>query len=265
VASRLTVLKLGGSVITDKTKEFTPSTETIARIMKEISTTEDESLIIVHGGGSYGHPLAKLYRLSNGHTNQTQILGFARTRQAMMDLNKIILDSAIENHLPCISVQPSAFIRTRNRRIEDIDLRIVSGLMDLHMIPVMFGDVVLDMQLGFSILSGDQLASRLAIELGAKRMILAADVDGVFDSDPKTNPKAYLMERMTTQDAEALIEREKQDDRGSDVTGRMMGKIKEMLAAVEKGIQVVVLNGCVPGRISNALTGRRTIGTVIER
>ena len=265
MASELVVLKLGGSIVTDKQKEFTASTETIARAMDEIKSHKEGSIIIVHGGGSYGHPLAKRYRLSKGHTDSSQIHGFVKTRQSMTELNKLILDIAIEKGLLCVSIHPSSFIRANNKRISEIDIRVVKGILDLHMIPLLYGDVVLDERLGFCILSGDQLATRLATELKAKKIILAADVDGIFDSNPKSNPKAKLIQRMTGEDAKQLVERIEESSQSVDVTGEMVGKIKEISTAAERGIQVIVLNGLIPGRIAEALKGQNVIGTVVER
>jgi len=264
LARALTVLKLGGSVITNKDREFSASKKRISRLMKEIRPGTTESLIIVHGGGSYGHHLAKRYKLRDGYSDRSQIIGFVRTRQSMTELNKIVLDSAIENHLPCVSMQPSAFIRMRNRRIERMDLKIIVNLLDMRMIPLLFGDVAFDEKLGFCIVSGDQLASRLAIELPAKQAVFAVDVDGVFDSDPKRNPKAKLMRKMTAEDVRMLIQKGERETQGTDVTGGMIGKLSEILPAVERGVRAVILNGCVPGRVSEILRGRPTIGTVIE-
>ncbi len=263
MASDLIVLKLGGSVVTDKKRNFCASKAIIANAMQEIKSSQVESMVVVHGGGSFGHPLAKKYHLSYGYVNDSQLIGFAETRQAMMKLNKIILDSAMNRRLRCVSVQPSAFIRTRNKRIEEIDLDIMKNILDLRMMPLLFGDVVLDQELKFCILSGDQLTARLSTELEAKRMILATNVDGVFDSDPK-NPEAKLMRKMTMQDVRNLIERNAESDQSVDVTGEMIGKMKEILPVVEKGIPVTILNGRVRGRISMTLTGKRVIGTTIE-
>jgi len=265
MASELVVLKLGGSIVTDKQRELTAARETIARAMNEIKSHAKGSVIIVHGGGSYGHPLARSYRISEGHVDSSQITGFVKTRQAMTNLNKLILDIALEKGLACVSVQPSAFIRTKNKRIHEMDVKIVKGILDLGMIPLLYGDVVLDEELGFCVLSGDQLTARLAMELHASRIILAADVDGIFDSDPKSNPKARLIQRMTAQEVRGLVERIGQTSQTQDVTGEMAGKMKEVLTAVEGGMQVMILNGLVPGRIAKALKGESVVATVLER
>ena len=264
MATDLTVIKLGGSVITDKKRESTVSEKRISRLMKEICEGTTGSLIIVHGGGSYGHHLAKRYRLPEGYKDPSQIYGFVRTRQSMTELNKIILDLAIKNSLSCVSLQPSAFIRMNNRRIESTDVNIMTDILNLQMVPLLYGDVVLDQHLGFCILSGDQLASWLAADLVARQLIFAVDVDGVFDSDPKLNREARLIQRMTAADVRTLIQEGGESTQGFDVTGQMIGKLKEMLPAIEKGIRVVIVNGRIPGRVSEALKGRRVIGTIIE-
>ena len=66
MADDLILMKLGGSVITNK-KSQTPKCrrENITRIA-EIISKSNKKIIIVHGAGSYAHPLAKKYKISNG-------------------------------------------------------------------------------------------------------------------------------------------------------------------------------------------------------
>ncbi|MEM4243656.1 MAG: hypothetical protein QXP44_02510, partial [Candidatus Bathyarchaeia archaeon] len=49
-----TILKIGGSVITDKNGELAARTEVINRLAEEIAKANTKNLIIVHGGGSFG-------------------------------------------------------------------------------------------------------------------------------------------------------------------------------------------------------------------
>ena len=60
------VLKLGGSVITDKNGELAARTEVINRLAEEIALARKESLIIIHGGGSFGHPTANKHAIKEG-------------------------------------------------------------------------------------------------------------------------------------------------------------------------------------------------------
>ncbi len=59
------ILKLGGSVVTHKDRPRTPNTEAITRLATEVATAGPRRLIMVHGGGSYGHPLAKEYDITS--------------------------------------------------------------------------------------------------------------------------------------------------------------------------------------------------------
>ena len=71
------ILKIGGSVITDKNGELAARTEVINRLAEEIQKAGLKNLIIVHGGGSFGHPTAQKYGIKEGLKNETQHIGFA--------------------------------------------------------------------------------------------------------------------------------------------------------------------------------------------
>ena len=91
------IVKLGGSVITVKEREFTPDTRIIERVAQELASAMPQSLIVIHGGGSFGHPVAKKYRVIEGYHTPEQLLGFSKTRQAMMALNKLLIDTFAQN------------------------------------------------------------------------------------------------------------------------------------------------------------------------
>ncbi len=258
-----TLVKLGGSVITVKEKELTPNTAVINRIAKEIAESELKTLIIVHGGGSFGHPLAKEYKIVEGYTTPEKAIGFSKTRQAMTALNKMIIDSFIQHSLPVVSVQPSACIITRKGRIQKFDVTPVQRLLSMGFIPVLYGDAVLDMETGFTILSGDQLAAELAILFDADRIVIAVDVDGLFTEDPKSNPYAKLMEEVSLSELKVFLGRIS-GARTVDVTEGMRGKITELIPALERGVQIEIVNARRADRLYKALRGERTKGTKIK-
>jgi isopentenyl phosphate kinase len=58
----LVIVKFGGSVITTKTEKKQMNRRNLNLISNEIAVackSTNKNLIIVHGGGSYGHPLAR--------------------------------------------------------------------------------------------------------------------------------------------------------------------------------------------------------------
>ena len=65
----IAILKLGGSILSDKNIPYSIKWDNLERIAMEIknaldyykSQNKDIRLIVVHGGGSFGHPVAKKY------------------------------------------------------------------------------------------------------------------------------------------------------------------------------------------------------------
>ena len=262
--SKPTVLKLGGSVVTKKEKLFTPNKRAISRLIKEIKFASVESLLLIHGGGSFGHPVAKKYRINEGFNDPSQIMGFSKTHHAMLSLNKLILDTLIQQEIPAMTIQPSSLVITDNGRMQQMNITIVSKLLELEILPILYGDVVLDSVLGFSILSGDQLVSSLAMKLGADRIILGIDVDGLYTLDPKIDPSAQLIHHITLRELKNL-QHTIGDAKVPDVTGGMLGKIRELIPAVEHGIKAIIVNAAKPNNIYRALKDEKVIGTIIEK
>ena len=56
ITSNLIIIKLGGSVVTFKEKPLSPNYEGIDKILKVLVEIKKKfKIIIVHGGGSFGH------------------------------------------------------------------------------------------------------------------------------------------------------------------------------------------------------------------
>jgi isopentenyl phosphate kinase len=137
-------------------------------------------------------------------------------------------------------------------------------MLDMGLVPVLYGDAVLDSEKGFAILSGDQLVSSLAINFGASRIVIGGDVDGIFTADPKTCSSARLIERVTLEE----LTSEKHQIEGSqstDVTGGMLGKVRELVPAIEHDIETLIVNATKPMRVCKALKGDKVVGTVIVK
>jgi len=262
--SKPTILKLGGSVITIKGRPFTPSEKAIIRLAEEIARSDVNSLVIVHGGGSFGHPVAKQYEINRGYRDSSQIMGFSKTHQAMTTLNKLIINSLIEQNIPAVEIQPSSCIITKSGRIQVMEQRPLTRLLRMGFVPVLYGDAVPDSDTGFAILSGDQLISTLAIRLNTDRIIIGADVDGICTADPKIDPSAKLIHHISLSELEKL-QHKIGKAKVTDVTGGMFGKIMELIPAIEQKIQVIILNAAKPNNVYKALKGEKVVGTIINK
>ena len=254
----LTIVKFGGSAITNKEKRFSVRRSVLRRLAGEVARTRAR-LLIVHGGGSFGHPLAKEYGLSGGYRDRKQLIGASLTHSAMVRLNEIVVKALRDEGVPAFPVQPSSCMVVRGGRIKSIELAPLKKMIGLGLVPVLYGDVVPDMSRGISIVSGDQIAARLALELGASRVIMAVDVDGVYTADPKRCRDARLI-RVLTPDTAAGIGRIK----AMDVTGGMGNKIMELVGLARRGIQAQVVGAFRPGALRRAIEGDLSQGTLIK-
>lgn len=257
----LVVVKLGGSVITDKSKEFLERRGVIKRLAREMVGSRYR-LVIVHGGGSFGHPPAAKYRLSNGLKSEEQLLGFAITHEAMVKLNSIVVGALVAAKVPAISVQPSACFVVSGGKIVSAELAGVRKMVAVGLVPVLYGDVVPDLKLGASILSGDEISTYLARELGACRLILGVDVDGVYTADPKRGGAPVLLREIHADSWKKISF--STNKRVKDVTGGMRRKVEELAKLAACGIEAEIANISRPGVLRRVLSGERGIGTVVR-
>jgi isopentenyl phosphate kinase len=260
------ILKIGGSAITDKTGQLAAKTDIINRLAEEIKRADLDNLIVVHGGGSFGHPTAEKYGIKDGYKEDdpTQKLGFAETHHVMTVLNGLVMDALIWHEIPAISVAPSSCFITENCRVKFFDETVFKAMAKMAFTPVLYGDAVLDEKLGFTVLSGDQLVAYLALKYKAEKIVVGVDTDGLFDFDPKTNPNAKVYKHLSLAELKAL-QPKLGKAAGTDVTGGMAGKIAELIPAVEAGIPVTITGATKALSIYRALTDQSVLGTVIEK
>jgi len=252
-------------VITRKEKPLTANLRAIRRLASEISSAEAASLVVVHGGGSFGHPLAKRYAIKEGFKNNaSQAFGFALTHQAMVKLNQLVVDALIHFKIPAVAVAPSSCIVTKSGRIQTLMDEPLKKLLQTGFVPVLYGDAVVDSDLGFTILSGDQLIAYLAMHLNAERIIIGIDVNGLYTADPKTDSSARLINQVTLKELKGMLQ-QIEEAKVTDVTGGMLGKIAELMPTIEKGITAFIVNAAKPKNVYKALKGEKIICTLIER
>jgi isopentenyl phosphate kinase len=251
-------------VITNKDKPLTPNLKAIERLADEISRAKPSFLILVHGGGSFGHPFAEQYNIAGGYIDSSQILGFSQTHLAMTLLNSWVMEALINHNVPAVEIHPSSCTVTRDGRIANMELKPLKKMLKMGFVPIIYGDAVIDSDKGFAILSGDQIVSSLATKLRACRIIMGADVDGLYTTDPKVDSSAQLIGHITLKELKSL-KHKIEGSKETDVTGGMLGKVEEIIIAVEHDIETVIVNATKPSRIYKALKGEKVIGTIIEK
>jgi len=267
-AEEVYVLKIGGSVLTEKDKVRKARKSAITRISKEIAlalahergagtgagakagTTTIKKLILVHGAGSYGHPQAKVYLASRAAKDALI------THESAKELNRIVTSSLMEFGVKIMPIHPLSGVVFRGgepkyKIKEQIEVALEAGI-----VPVLHGDVIMDEREGFRILSGDQLVVYAAKEFKASRVGVGTDVDGVLDDEGEVIRKIMPVEvdKMSLKGSEHV-----------DVTGGMKEKV-HLLAklASENNIPSVLFNASKESNVYKFLTDDGNLfGTVI--
>lgn len=257
-------LKLGGSLITDKTRPHTPRPEVIARLAGEIASarlTSSLPLVLGHGSGSFGHIPARKYGTRQGVTTPQQWQGFLEVWQEASALNRLVMEGLQQAGLPAIAFPPSAMVVARDGQVAAWDISPLQAALQAGLLPVIYGDVVFDIVRGGTILSTEDLFVHLAKEMHPQRLLLAGIEPGVWEDFPTCTrliPEIYpanLPEVDSALGGSAAM----------DVTGGMKGKVHAMLRLVEELPELVVFifSGEEPGDVEKALVGEK-MGTQIS-
>jgi len=250
-------VKLGGSVITDKSTYRTPRLDVLARLALEVASS-GERLALVHGAGSYGHVVAKRHELARGMDDRVERqLAAAQVHADVRELQGLVLRALGDVGIPAMSLSTYDLARLTSGEMGAFAYEPVHETVTRGFVPVMSGDVALDAARGFGILSGDVLMVELARALRPARAVFVTDVDGIYDRDP-SEPGATLLPRIDLRTDVRTTE-----SRVPDITGSMLGKLKRAREVARSGVPVHIVNGLVPGRLADVLAGRETVGTVV--
>ncbi|HEC23568.1 MAG TPA: isopentenyl phosphate kinase family protein [Chloroflexi bacterium] len=250
----LIFLKLGGSLITDKSRPETARPEAIARLAGEIAEAlqahPDLALLIGHGSGSFGHMAAARYGTHEGVEGPEAWRGFAKVALSAARLNHIMLEALDRAGVPVFRVQPSASAVCRGGQLIEMALRPLQKALEEGLVPLVYGDVAIDEVQGGAIISTETIFGYLAHHLTPVRILLAGGFKGVQDREGE------VIARITP-DSLGELQTALGGSGQTDVTGGMASKVASMLALCEAipGLRVHIFSGEQPGNVYTALTG----------
>lgn len=260
----LIIIKLGGSVITNKEKPLSPNYPVIEKIAQEIKKIgKNYKVIVVHGGGSFGHYWSVKYDM---HTNPRPYPdeGISLVHESMIKLNYIIIEKMISFGMKPFTIPPSSFVFNNSPCIERIEDMLTLS-RENNLIPVTYGDVVHTNKGNFSILSGDSIMSMLSLKLLPKFSIFTTNVDGLYEDIQEKK----IIKEVIVDDKNSTISNITKNIESSriefDVTGGMKRKINESFNIVKSGIPVYLINGLFPERMDDVIKNRDFVGTCIKQ
>jgi len=264
MTNELTFLKLGGSLITDKDKPYTPRLDKLKSLALEIKSVLDSDpgllLILGHGSGSFGHTAAKKHGTRDGVQTPEQWQGFAEVRFQAAELNRFVMESLFHAGVAAIPFSPSASMVSKNRKVTSHNIMAIRKSLEAHILPVVHGDVAFDEALGGTILSTEDVFTFLADQFPTARILLAGIEAGVWEDFPA---RTKLVKQIQLSDYEKM----RSGIGGSastDVTGGMKAKVEEMLQLIQKhaNLTAQIFSAEEEGHLARALAGEN-VGTLL--
>lgn len=274
----LVFLKLGGSLITDKTKPYTPLLDVMDDLALQIATTLQAQpnlrLILGHGAGSFGHVAASEYHTRDGYPQASPLIhrerdttednywkGFAEVWYQASSLNRFVMEALHKAGVRAVALPPSSSVIASQGRVAVWETTPIRMALAAQMVPVIFGDVVFDEIRGGTILSTENLFTYLVKALNPERVLLAGLEEAVWEDFPARTRK---IERITPQSFEQIKQRVGKSA-AADVTGGMEAKVNEMLDLVKQNpeLKIQIFSGTVPGNLVRAMMGD-LLGTEIS-
>ena len=274
----LVFLKLGGSLITDKTQPYTPLLDVMDDLALQIKTAlqthPDLRLVIGHGAGSFGHVPASEYRTRDGlppkstplahrerdESEENYWKGFAEVWYQASTLNRYVMKALHNAEVRAISLPPSSSVIASDGQVSVWETTPIRMALAEEIVPVIFGDVVFDEIRGGTILSTEDLFMHLAKALNPERLLLAGLEAAVWADFPARTTRIEKITPASFEEVSAGVGK----SHGADVTGGMESKVRQMLdlASASPELTVQIFSGTEPGNIVRALTGE-VLGTVI--
>jgi len=210
------VVKLGGSLITEKDKPYTIAWDRLARAARIIGSyysrhaEEGLRLVVVHGGGSFGH-----YAVHEARKKLViDQLDVARIQLVMNELAINVARSLIDEGIPA-TIIPGHTICPRKK--DRCNLSLLVDNVVRGMVPLTYGDGIYDE--GVVIISGDDLAILAASAINADCLVFVSNVPGVLDEKGEVIPQVS-----STRQVPILAGAE------FDQTGGMKAKVEKALS-----------------------------------
>ncbi len=265
---KLYLVKLGGSLITDKSRPYTPRISIIRRLADEIKKglCNDSKLILGHGGGSFPHVSASKYKTHLGFIDDKSREGMAVVHLDAVKLDVIVAEEFVKKGVPVFPIHPSSISVAENMKIKIMFLDTINMLLEEDVIPLIYGDVGIDLEKGCCILSTEEIFRYLALKLikyYTPLIIMCEMVDGVYTGDPLKDINVKLIQEITKDNIDD-IRKYLEGSYAMDVTGGMRHKVESLYELAEHGINSIIINCKKKDNLRKVLRGEKVKGTVIR-
>lgn len=267
---KVVLLKLGGSLLTDKEREATARRPVIERLAGEIARARaarpDLRLVLGHGSGSFGHAAAKRHGLTGGPARMPARgdlrAGIVTTRAQAVRLHRLVLEALASAGAHPFSISPSSCLVTDDGSVAHFDAAALEAALATGLLPVVYGDVVMDRSRRAAIASTETVLAAVAAGLRERgwvveRALWAGTTAGVWDEDGEPIPVVRPGDSERARSAAGAA-------RGADVTGGMEHRLGSALELARHGVPSLIFDGTVSSAVERALLGGEVPGTRVD-
>ena len=255
------LVKWGGSLITDKKSPGTARPRVIERLaaeLSELAARRPGGVVLGHGSGSFGHAAASQYGVAEGVSDPSRLVGIGRTQKQAAKLHRLVMAALLEADVAAFSVVPGSMVVTTAGAPPETRWEPVWRALDLGLVPVVYGDVVLDHERGSAILSTERVFVDLIRDLAGRgerrpRVFWLGETAGVWDGEGRTLP------RIVRGDLESLGD-VIGGSAATDVTGGMRHRLESALELAALGADSWIVDGREERVVERVLAGEK-LGT----
>ncbi len=258
-SEQIIFLKLGGSLLTDKTRPERLRVQLGRDLTRQISNLYHQHpefrLLLGVGAGSFGHVPALEYDVVRGVPPGDSYYGAAVTADAVARLARQVAAWLLEFKVPAWTVSPGSCWKTKGARIiPNLEASCLRSLLDRGVLPIVHGDVLVDENQGVSIVSTEEIFRHLARQFRPRHVLLAGEVLGVWQEpeigDIEANIVLEIDQGSLNRHAHSLS-----GSRGIDITGGMKAKVAQALEIVGDSpeTEVLIFDGRAPQALERAV------------
>lgn len=260
--NEILLVKLGGSLLTDKTRAESVREEHLARLAGEVARadtlarTRGLRLILGHGSGSFGHAAAAAAGLGRGPLDEKHLVGASRTQERARALHALVIGALLDAGAAPFSLAPGSLFAAEGGELRAADLAPLDVALAAGFLPVVYGDVIADRSWCASIASTEAVFVALTLGLAPRvtQALWLGETSGVWDAQGETLPEISTLD----QAGDALG-----GSRGTDVTGGMRHRVQAALELATLGVTSTIADGRKAGAIERFARGEAIEGTRI--
>ena len=249
---RRIVVKIGSSTLTHESGMLNiRRVEQLVKVLADIKNSGRELVMVSSGAGAVGFGKLGMKEKPRDMPSKQAVAAVGQC-ELMYTYDKMFSEF---NHTTAQILLTRDVVDNadRKRNVQNTFRR----LLEMGAIPIVNeNDTVSTEEIEFG--DNDALSAMVAVMTEADLLIVLSDIDGLYDSNPKTNPDAKLIEYVEEiTDEIVLAAAGAGSNRG---TGGMITKLHAAQYAGEHGIDMVILNGANPNNLYDFLDGKK-VGT----